>query len=107
MLCKEKSSVLPFFSALGRISGRSVNLIVVVSTFITVVARGSRTRRLIGRDPKVMMDVIFDGVGEGASSSALMCKKNATTTLEFATIKDTEISTMAATASFSPPSVKT
>jgi hypothetical protein len=91
MLCKEKLSVLTFFSTLGQVSGRSVNLIMVVSKFITVMVRGSRTRCLIGSDLKVMMDIIFDGVGEDVSSSVLMCKKNVTITLEFATIKDTEI----------------
>jgi hypothetical protein len=50
-----------------------------------------RMRHLIGSDPKVMMDVIFNSVGKDVSSSVLMCKKNATITLEFATIKDTEI----------------
>jgi hypothetical protein len=63
---------------------------VVVSTPITVVARGSLTRRLLGCDPKVMMDENFNGAGEDVSSSELMLMKNATTTLKFATIKDTE-----------------
>lgn len=88
MLFKEISSVLPLFSPL--VSGISANLIVVVSTPIIVVARGSLKWRLLGCDPKVTMGDNFHGAGEDESSSALMLNKNATTTLKFATIKDTE-----------------
>jgi hypothetical protein len=50
------------------------------------------------------MGVGVDGTGE--SSSAFKRKMNATTTLKFATIRDTEVSTMAAMSTFVPPPEK-